>query len=217
MRPEQATLAITFTGHLNSRTPTNLVSRRAVTGRTTHPYHLRNYIDVRYGRACRPRISGLARLDVRVSAWTARWRDHFLLMASLRVRDFRVNALISDRRGRNQPLCSAGGAVPCSSSVPGGSLPCGMFFSTVSCVSPLEAAKAVSGTKQKPRKISAAPVVQLTAHARAILVQSYLQYRFCWRFLIRWIECRRAPQVSGEANSNDTRWGISTTTAWTSR
>ena len=75
------------------------------------------------------------------------------------------------------PLCSAGGAVPCSSSVPGGSLPCGMVFSTASCVSPLEAAKVVSGTKQKPRKISAAPVVQLTAHARPILVQGYLQYR----------------------------------------
>ena len=99
----------------------------------------------------------LARLDVWVSARTAGWRDYFLLMASLRVRDFRVNALISDRRGRNHTL---GGAVPCSSSVPGGSLPCGMLFSTVSCVSPLEAARAVSGTKQKPRKISAAPVVQ---------------------------------------------------------
>ena len=66
------------------------------------------------------------------------------------------------------PLCSAGGAVRCSSSVAGGSLPCGMLFSTVSCVSPLESAKAVSGTKQKPRKISTAPVVQLTAHARPI-------------------------------------------------
>src|SRR4029077_6272881 len=54
--------------------------------------------------------------------------------------------------------------------------------STVSCVSPLEAAKVVSGTKQKPRKISAGPIVQLTAHARPILLQSYLQYRFCWRF-----------------------------------
>ena len=85
------------------------------------------------------------------------------------------------------PLCSAGGAARCSSLVPGGSFPCGMVFSTVSCVSPLEAERAVSGTKQKPRKISAAPVVQLTA--RAILVQSHLQYRFCWGFLLRWIEC----------------------------
>jgi hypothetical protein len=46
----------------------------------------------------------LARLDVRVSAWTARGRDYFLLMTSLRVRDFRVNALISDRRGSNHAL-----------------------------------------------------------------------------------------------------------------
>ena len=87
------------------------------------------------------------------------------------------------------PLCSAGGAVPRPSSVPGGSLPCGMLFSTVSCVSPLEAARPVSGTKQKPKKISAAPMGQLTARARTILVQSYLQYRFCWGFLLRWIEC----------------------------
>ena len=135
-------------------------------------------------------LSTLARLDVRVAAWTARWRDHFLLMTSLGVWDFRVNALISDRRGRNHALMLGWGRGPCSSSVPGGSLPCGMVFSTVSCVSPLEAARPVSGTKQKPRKISAAPVVQLTAHARPILVQSYLQYRFCWGFLIRWIERR---------------------------
>jgi hypothetical protein len=52
----------------------------------------------------RQRARHLARLDVRVSAWTARWRDHFLLMASLRVWDFRVNALIPYRRGRNNAL-----------------------------------------------------------------------------------------------------------------
>ena len=55
---------------------------------------------------------------------------------------------------------------------------------------PLEAAKAVPGTKRRPRKINAAPIVQTTVHARPMLVQSYLQYRFCWRFLIRWIERR---------------------------
>ena len=131
----------------------------------------------------------LAGLDIGVSPWGARWRDHFLLMTSFWVWDFRVDALISDRRGRT-PLCSAGGAVPCSSSVPGGSLPCGIVFSTAPCVSPVEAAKVISGTKHKHRKISAAPIVQLTAHARPILVQSYLQYRFCWRFLLRWIKRR---------------------------
>ena len=46
----------------------------------------------------------LARLDVRVSAWTARWRDYFLLMTSLRVWDFSVDALISHRRGRDHAL-----------------------------------------------------------------------------------------------------------------
>ena len=49
-------------------------------------------------------VRHLARLDVRVSAWTARGRDYFLLMTSLRVRDFCVNALISDRRGSNHAL-----------------------------------------------------------------------------------------------------------------
>ena len=46
----------------------------------------------------------LARLDLRVSAWTAGWRDHFLLITRLRVRHFHVNALISDRRGNNHAL-----------------------------------------------------------------------------------------------------------------
>jgi hypothetical protein len=46
----------------------------------------------------------LARLDVRVFAWTAGWRDYFLFMTCLRVWDFRVNAPISDRRGSNYAL-----------------------------------------------------------------------------------------------------------------
>ena len=54
----------------------------------------------------------LARLDVRVSAWTARWRDHFLIVANLRVRGFRVDALISDRRGRNHALMLGWGRGP---------------------------------------------------------------------------------------------------------
>src|SRR6476660_4485045 len=61
-------------------------------------------------RSCAP--LHLARLDVRVSAWTARWRDHFLLMASLRVRDFRVNALIPYRRGRNHAFMLGWGRGP---------------------------------------------------------------------------------------------------------
>src|SRR5512141_3359186 len=87
---------------------------------------------------CRWRSAGL---DVRGQAG-----DHFLLVASLGVWDFRVNALTGG--GGITPLCSAGGAVRCSTSVPGGSLPCGMVFSTVSCAPPLEAARAVSGPKQ---------------------------------------------------------------------
>ena len=54
----------------------------------------------------------LARLNVWVSAWTARRRDHFLLMTSLRVWDFRVNALISDWRGRNHALMLGWGCGP---------------------------------------------------------------------------------------------------------
>ena len=46
----------------------------------------------------------LTRLDFRVSAWTARGRDYFLFMTSLRVRDFGVNPLISHRRGSNHAL-----------------------------------------------------------------------------------------------------------------
>jgi hypothetical protein len=49
-------------------------------------------------------VRHLTRLDVRVSAWTSRRRDYFLLMTSLRVGDFRVNALISDRRESNHAL-----------------------------------------------------------------------------------------------------------------
>ena len=67
-------------------------------------------------------------------------------------------------------------------------------------VSPVEAAKVMSGTKQKHRKISAAPIVQLTAHAQPILVQSYLQYRFCWQFLLRWIKRRFSAQVPEKRN-----------------
>ena len=52
------------------------------------------------------------------------------------------------------------GAVRCSSSVPGGSSPCGMVFSTVSSVPPREAARAVSGPNQEPRNQS--------GHCRAI-------------------------------------------------
>ena len=99
----------------------------------------------------------LAGLDIGVSPRGARWRDHFHLMTSFWVWDFRVDALISDRRGRDHPLCSAGGAVPCSSSVPGGSLPCGTVFSIASCISLLDAAKVISGTKQKPRKNQRGP------------------------------------------------------------
>ena len=54
----------------------------------------------------------LARLDVRVAAWTARWRDYFLLMTSLGVWDFRVDALISDRRGRDHALMLGWGCGP---------------------------------------------------------------------------------------------------------
>ena len=72
----------------------------------------------------------------------------------------------------------------------GWSLPCGMVFSTVSSASPLEAARAVSGPKQEPRKIRAAHVVHLTAHARPMLVHCYLQHRCCRSLLIRWIERR---------------------------
>ena len=57
-------------------------------------------------------LSTLARLDVRVAPWAARWRDHFLLMTGLGVWDFRVNALISDRRGRNHALMLGWGRGP---------------------------------------------------------------------------------------------------------
>ena len=39
-------------------------------------------------------------------------RDYFLLMTSLRVRNFRVNALISDRRGRDHALMLGWGRGP---------------------------------------------------------------------------------------------------------
>jgi hypothetical protein len=100
--------------------------------------------------------------------------SHFLLMTSLGVRDFRVNALIPHRRGEeSRPLCSAGGAVRCSSLIPGGSLPCGMVFSTVSCAPPLEAARAVSGPKQEPRKNQSDPCRAINC-ARATHVSSLL-------------------------------------------
>ena len=130
----------------------------------------------------------LARLDVRVSAWTAGWRDHFLLMTRHRVWDFRVNAPISDRRGSNYALMLGWGRSTVLLIASRRVFARGTVFSTILWVSPVEAAKAVPCTRQKPRKISAARVVQTTVHARPILVQSYLQYRFCWRFLLRWIE-----------------------------
>ena len=43
--------------------------------------------------------AALVLLDVRVFAWTSRWRDDLLLMTRLRVWDCRVNALISDPEG----------------------------------------------------------------------------------------------------------------------
>jgi hypothetical protein len=55
-----------------------------------------------YLRISAARRSGL-RLDCQVE-------DHFLLMASLRVWDFRVNALISYRRGRKSRLYAGLGA-----------------------------------------------------------------------------------------------------------
>jgi hypothetical protein len=50
-------------------------------------------------------------------------------------------------------------------------------------------ARAVSHPKQEPRKIRAAPIVQVTAQG-AMLVHCYLQHRCCRRWLIRWIEHR---------------------------
>src|SRR6478672_6824162 len=47
---------------------------------------------------------GLSRLDVWVSAGAARRRNHFLLVTSLRIGDFRVNALIAHRRWRDYAL-----------------------------------------------------------------------------------------------------------------
>ena len=57
--------------------------------------------------------AALLLLDVRVFAWTSRWRDDLLLMTRLRVWDCRVNAPISDRRGRDHALMCGWGAVRC--------------------------------------------------------------------------------------------------------
>ena len=43
-------------------------------------------------------------LDVRVFAWTYRWRDDLLLMTRFWVWDCRVNALISYLRGKDHAL-----------------------------------------------------------------------------------------------------------------
>jgi hypothetical protein len=64
------------------------------------------------GRHLSQRVKFLARLDVRVSAWTARGRDYFLLMPSLGIWDFRVNALIPHWRGRNHALMLGWGCGP---------------------------------------------------------------------------------------------------------
>jgi hypothetical protein len=49
-------------------------------------------------------VGALVLLDVRVFAWTYRWRDDLLLMTLFWVWDCRVNALISDRRGKDHAL-----------------------------------------------------------------------------------------------------------------
>src|SRR6188474_21454 len=87
------------------------------------------------------------------------------------------------------PLCAAGGALRCSSSVPGGPSPCGMAFSTVPSVPPREAALAVSGAKQEARKIRAATVVQLVAHVEHILIHRYLKHSCRRRLFIRHCCC----------------------------
>jgi hypothetical protein len=48
--------------------------------------------------------STLARLYVRVSTGRSGWRDHFLLVSGIRVRDLRVNVLIPDRRRLDHAL-----------------------------------------------------------------------------------------------------------------
>jgi hypothetical protein len=67
-------------------------------------------------------------------------------MTSLRVRDFRVNALISHRRGRNYPLVLGWGSSPLLL------IGCQWVFALRDAllnriVSPVEAGKAVPGTK----------------------------------------------------------------------
>jgi hypothetical protein len=71
--------------------------------------------------------------------------------------------LISDRRGSNHALMLGWGRSTLLLIGCRWVFALRDLFSTV--VSPVEAAKAVPGTKQKPRKISAALIVQLTAHA----------------------------------------------------
>ena len=110
---------------------------------------------------------------MRVAPWTA-GGGHFLIVASLRVRDFRVDALRpEDEESRPYAWLGVRSAAPRRFRVGPG--PAG-WSSQPYRVSPLEAAKPVSATRQKPRKISAAPFVQLIAQARPILVQSYLQH-----------------------------------------
>ena len=84
----------------------------------------------------------------------------------------RVNALIPPGGGGITPLCSAGGAVRCSTSVPGGSLPCGMVFAPVSCAPPLEAARAAQ-PETEAQKILSDPCRAID-RARATHVSSLL-------------------------------------------
>jgi hypothetical protein len=176
VRREQGPLTITTpTTRLSPRTATMHVSvLRAVLPAVLRTlYHLRNYIDIRYRRPCRPRVSGLARLHVRVSARAARRGDHFLLMTSLGIWDFRVNALISHRRGRNHALMLGWGCGPLLVIGSGWVLALRDGLLNRIVRTPLEAARAVSGLKQEPRKIRAAPAVAINC-ARATHVSSML-------------------------------------------
>ena len=78
-------------------------------------------------------------------------------MTSLKVRDFRVNALISHRRGSNHALMLGGESSTLLL------IGCRWVFALRDAL--VNRIEAVPGPKQKPREISAAPIVQLTAHA----------------------------------------------------
>ena len=43
-----------------------------------------------------------------ISTWHLGWRDHFLIMSGLRVRDLGVNVLITDRRWLDHTLMLEG-------------------------------------------------------------------------------------------------------------